>query len=68
MEQRTTGNGALGLAGGVLAVLSLVGLVLIGVAFESTPGGAEGTLLLLCWAGLVVGIVLAAVAVVRSSR
>jgi hypothetical membrane protein len=68
MQQRTSNNGALGLAGGILAVLSLLGLVLIGVFLESTPGGAEGTLLLVSWVGLVVGIVLAAVAVVRSSR
>ncbi|RBY95353.1 hypothetical protein DQ237_14925 [Blastococcus sp. TF02-8] len=68
VEQRTSRGGALGLGGGVLAVLSLLGLVLIGVFLESTPGGSEGTLLLLCWAGLVAGIVLAAVAVVRSTR
>ncbi|RBY94723.1 hypothetical protein DQ244_05465 [Blastococcus sp. TBT05-19] len=68
MEQRTSRNGAIALVGGVVALLSVLGLMWIGLAQESTRGSAEGAMLLLCWAGLVAGIVLVAVAVVRSSR
>ncbi|WP_104524743.1 hypothetical protein [Blastococcus atacamensis] len=68
MEQRTSRTGALALGGGVVALLSVLGLMWLGFAQESTRGSAEGAMLLLCWVGLIAGIVLVAIAVVRSSR
>jgi len=66
VERPTPGTWPLALAGGAVALLSLLGLVWLGFAQESTRGSAEGAMLLLCWGGLVAGIVLLAIAVVRS--
>ncbi len=68
MEEPTPGNWRLGVAGGVVALLAVLGLGWMGLAYDSATGNAEGPLLALCWLGLLAGIVLIAVAVVRSSR
>ena len=68
MEEPTPGNWRLGVAGGVVALLAVLGLGWMGLAYDSASGSAEGPLLALLWVALLAGIVLIAVAVVRSSR
>ena len=68
MEEPTPGTWTLGVAGGVVALLAIAGLGWMGLAYDSASGSAEGPLLALFWVGLLAGIALIAVAVVRSSR
>jgi hypothetical protein len=68
VEEPTPGIWRLGVAGGVVCLLAIAGLGWMGLAYDSATGNAEGPLLALCWLGLLAGIVLIAVAVVRSSR
>ena len=68
MERPTPGSWNLGVAGGAVVLLAVAGLAWMGLAYDSAEGRSEGALLALLWGGLLVGIVLITVAVVRSSR
>ena len=68
MQRGTSDHGRLALVGGVVALLATLGLMGTAIGHDSTQGGVGTVLAAASWIGLVVGIVLVAVAVVRSSR
>ncbi|RZU30903.1 hypothetical protein [Blastococcus saxobsidens] len=68
MRRGTNDHGRLALVGGVVALLGVLGLMGTAIGHDSTQGGVGTALAAASWLGLLVGIVLVAVAVVRSSR
>ena len=68
MARRTTDHGRLGLVGGVVILLAMIGLMGTAIGHDSTQGGIGTALAAASWIGLLAGIVLVAIAVVRSSR